>query len=372
MRNLTYFILLLLTFSCTEQTTRGKEITTVAEPEDSTSEVTLLIGGDMMMHMPQINCGHRGGSEYNFEDVFSLVKPEVEKADIAIANFETTLAPPPYTGYPRFCCPTAYLDAIINAGFDILTTANNHCCDKGGTGLTRTIEEMDARHVLHLGTYRNKAERDSLHPLIVEKNGIRIALLSLTYGTNGIPVPKPYYVNHLDTAEIAADVAMAKLLKSDVIIALPHWGTEYLRTPDKGQKALTDWMLSHGVDHVIGGHPHVIEPFEVREIDGEKRMVAYSLGNYVSAQSKPNTDGGSMLRMTLRKQGGKTILTDCSYTLHWVSPPKYSGKQVYKVIPAGYPDEQLTPAERNARNTFIQSTRKLMLEHNKGIEEYTY
>lgn len=369
MRKLTYLLVVLLGCSCTEKTTPTQVEAAEAALKDSVSEVTLLIGGDMMMHMPQLNCGHVGGSEYNFDDVFSLVKPTVEKADLAIANFETTLAPPPYTGYPCFCAPTSYLDAILHAGFDVLTTANNHCCDKGATGLTRTIDEMDARHVPHLGTYKDKAARDAQHPLIIEKNNIRIALLSFTYGTNGLPVPKPFYVNHIDTAEIARDIAVAKLLKSDVIIALPHWGIEYMRTASEEQKQLTDWMLAQGVDHVVGGHPHVIQPFEVRETDGEKHLVAYSLGNFVSAQSKPDTDGGSMVRLTLQKKGDTTRLTDCGYLLHWVSSPKTSGKRQYKVIPASYPDEQLTPLERAARKRFVDSARQLLGKHNKGVKE---
>ena len=230
---------------------------------------------------------------------------------------------------------------------------------------------MDSLGAKHLGTYRNQAERDSLYPFVIEHNNIRICLLNYTYGTNGIPVPKPYIVNLIDTTIIAQDIAKAKSLNPDVIICMPHWGDEYKLLPNQGQRDLANWLFEKGVDHIIGGHPHVVEPIEVREGEDGKHLLAYSLGNFVSNQSRPNTDGGTMVRMTLTKQGGKTILTDCGYNLYWVSrPPLSNNKHGYVVYPARYPTDGLTTTERTKRETYLKNTRDLFSKHNKGIEEY--
>ena len=130
-------------------------------------------------------------------------------------------------------------------------------------------------------------------------------------------------------------------------------------------------MFEKGVDHIIGGHPHVVEPIEVREGADGKHLLAYSLGNFVSNQSRPNTYGGTMVRMTLTKKDGKTTLTDCGYNLYWVSRPADCGnKHGYVVYPASHTTEGLTATERTKRETFLKTTRELFAKHNKGIEEY--
>lgn len=343
-----------------------------AAPELDTTQVTMIVGGDLMQHIGQVSAAQQGDGTYNYDYVFELVKPEVSRADVAIANFEVTLGGKPYTGYPCFSAPDEYLGAAIDAGFDILLTANNHCCDRRAKGLERTIQLMDQARVPHLGTYMNAEERAKNYPMLYEKNGIRFVLLNFTYGTNGIPVPKPFVVNWQDTTEIARDIAKAKTMQPDVIIAFPHWGIEYAQLPNEEMRQLTDWMLARGVDHVIGGHPHVLQPFEVREQNGEKHLVAYSLGNYVSNQSRPNTDGGGMVKLVFTKIGDKTRLTSSGYTLHWVSRPAVSGKKNYRIYPIGYPTDKMNAQERALRQKFINSQRALFEKHNKGIKEYVY
>ena len=242
--------------------------------------------------------------------------------------------------------------------------------DTYARGINRTIQMMDSLGVKHLGTYRNAAEREALYPFIIEHDSIRICLLNYTYGTNGIRVPAPCVVNLIDTTVIARDIAKAKSMNPDVIICMPHWGDEYVLLPNKGQRDLADWLFAHGVDHIIGGHPHVVEPIEVREQNGEKHLLAYSLGNFVSNQSRPNTDGGTMVRMTLTKRDGHTTLTDCGYNLYWVSRPVTSGRRQYRVLPAGFPADSLNATERAKRDTYLKNTRALFAKHNKGIEEY--
>ena len=361
-------VLLATTACCCTGNAQGGAVTTDSIPV--TQEVTLLFAGDLMQHKPQIDAAHRSDGSYDYSGVFDEMAPEIKKADIAIANFEVTLGGPPYKGYPQFCAPDEYLQAAIDCGFDVLTTCNNHSVDTYARGIRRTIEMMDSFGVQHLGTYVDEADRAAKYPFVIEKNGIRICLLNYTYGTNGIPVPKPCVVNLIDTAVIAKDIARAKAMKPDVIIAIPHWGDEYQLLPNKAQRDLADWLFAHGVDHIVGGHPHVVEPIEVRNINGVRHLLAYSLGNFVSNQSRPNTDGGTMVEMTLTKTDGHTALTDCGYTLYWVSRPVTSGKHNYRVLPSSYPTESLNATERTKRETYLKTTRALFAKHNIGIEEY--
>lgn len=368
--------LIVFTCCCTDKAgnglkaaTAGKTVTKNVPADTTTHRVTMLFAGDLMQHDGQIKAA-RTATGYEYDEVFAYVKPQVSAADIAVANFEVTLAGPPYKGYPTFSAPDEYLRAAINAGFDILMTANNHCCDTRAKGLERTLKMMDSLKVGHLGTYRNAAERERDYPFIVEKNGIKIALINFTYSTNGIPVPQPYVVNMLDTTQIGKDIRRARQMKPDVIIALPHWGVEYAQIPSQQQRELTEWMLRSGVDHVIGGHPHVVQPFEVRQsADNSRHLVAYSLGNYVSNQTKLNTDGGAMINLTLEKKNGKTRLADCDYTLFWVSRPLTSGKKNFRIYPSYHPTDQMNAAEKNLRWRYLNSTRTLFKKHNKGIQE---
>lgn len=365
-------LLLMLVIGCCSCTGNAQNNANASDAEREDS-VTLLFAGDIMQHSPQIQNALRPGGKYDYSGVFDLMKPEIERADLAIANFEVTLGGPPYKGYPQFSAPDEYLQACIDAGFDILTTCNNHSVDTHARGLERTIKMMDSLGVAHLGTYRNQAERDQDYPFIIEQHGIKICLLNYTYGTNGIPVPKPYIVNALDTVQMAADIRKAKSMKPDVIICMPHWGIEYALLPNKQQKDLADWMFRQGVDHIIGGHPHVVEPIEVRGEGNDRHVLAYSMGNFVSNQYKPNTYGGYMVRLTLTKKQGKTSLTDCGYGLYWVSRPVDSGnRNGYVVYPAGYSTDNLTQAEKTKRDTFLKTARDLFAKHNKGIEEYIF
>lgn len=327
----------------------------VQEPVER--HLSLLFAGDLMQHMPQIKAAMQSDGSYDYDDCFAGIREEVERADVAIANFETTLAGPPYSGYPRFSAPDDFLRGVIGAGFDILLTANNHCVDTHKEGMERTLMMMDSLGVPHLGTYRNSEERERNYPFLLEKNGLRVVLLDFTYGTNGIPVPEPFCVNMMDTAEIAADLAKARTMDPDIIIALPHWGIEYQTLPSQEQRDMADWLLAHGVDHIIGGHPHVAQPLELRG----RNLVAWSMGNLVSNQSKPNTYGGYMVRMDFMKSDTLTVLDDCCYTLYWVSrPPDCGYRHQHRILPIDYPDSLLTPTERQLRDAVRKSMRRLM------------
>ena len=223
----------------------------------------------------------------------------------------------------------------------------------------------------HLGTYVNAEARRKQYPFLLEKNGFRIVLLNFTYGTNGLKVTPPNIVNYIDTVEIKADIAKARQMKPDFIIAIPHWGIEYQLLPSAEQRQLADWLLRQGVDHIIGGHPHVPQPIELRN-NGNK-LVAYSLGNYISNQARPNTYGGVMVRMELSKKGNKAKLDNAGYCLYFVSRPAESGRKNFRIYSINTPDSMLNARERERRNTFAASIRNLFKQHNKGnIKEYKF
>lgn len=343
--------------------------TAISAPADSLS---LLFVGDLMQHKGQIDIARRPDGSFDYEACFYHVASEIRKADVAVANWEVTLGGKPYTGYPAFSAPDEFLYAVRKAGFDVLLTANNHCLDRRRMGLERTIDQMDSLHIFHTGTFRNQKEREENYPLLVERKGFRIVLLNYTYGTNGIPVSSPNVVNYIDRQQIRKDVLRARLMKPDAIIACMHWGMEYRLLPEQSERELAEYLLELGVDHVIGAHPHVIQPIEVKEdmTTPEKHVVAYSLGNFISNMSQRYTDGGVMLKLVLRKVNGKTRLVDCGYTFVWTSRPGLNGRNSFELYPSH--QELQTEQEKKRRTFFLQDARNLYSRYNKGIDEYFF
>ena len=335
----------------------------VTEPHEY--HLSILIAGDFMQHGPQIKAALQSDSSYNYDECFARVIPVIEDADVAIGNLEVTLGGKPYAGYPQFRAPDEYLQAIVDAGIDIILTANNHCLDSGKHGLERTILMMDSVGVPHVGTYLDSMDRAVNYPYLFEQNGIRVAILNFTYGTNGLKVEKPNIVNMMDTIVIAGDLAKAHSMNPDVIIALPHWGIEYQTLPSNEQRKMAKWLLDKGVDHVIGGHPHVAQPMELLN-DGQN-FVAYSLGNVISNQSMPNTYGGYMVRLYFVKNDSLTMLSDCAYIPYWVSRPHDNDfKHNYRLLSLDEPDSLLTAKERQQRDTISQAMRTLFEKYNVG------
>ena len=339
---------------------------------DTTARITLLFAGDLMQHITQINAARIDGDKYDYTDCFTLVRPLIEEADIAIGNFEVTLGGKPYRGYPCFSAPDDYVLAIRDAGFDVLLTANNHCLDSGRKGLERTIRMLDSLRIPHCGTYATPAARQKEYPLLIEKKGFRLALLNYTYGTNGLVVKEPNVVNYIDTTIIARDIVAAQAMQPDAIICCIHWGQEYQTRQNREQEQLADWLLAHGVTHIIGSHPHVVQPIEVRGTEETGRhLVVYSLGNYLSNMMKKNCDGGLMVTLELEKDS-VTRMKDASYELVWVSRPIVSHKKVHRLIPTSYPDSLLNTEEQRLRRIFYESAREIFRLHNKGISERGY
>lgn len=306
-------------------------------PTPDTSEVTILFAGDVMAHMPQINSAFDTSTDsYNFKPVFELVKPYISKADIAVANLETTLAGTPYSGYPQFSCPDSLAAALKDAGFDLLITANNHCLDRGKQGLEQTVKTLDALRIPHTGTFVNDSVRSATYPYIITENGIRIAFLNCTYGTNGFKAEVPNIVNFIDTLQLKQDIRKAKLANVDYTIVTLHWGNEYERDENASQRAIASFLFRNGADLVIGSHPHVVQParkYYLNSSDSSNfNIVAYSLGNYVSNQRDRYKDGGIMFQVKLRKVR-LTKLTEYSYIPTWVYKGYIAGKIEYRITP---------------------------------------
>lgn len=339
----------------------------------SQEKITLLFAGDLMQHQAQIDAAQKD-SKYNYDDCFKYLEKEISKADVAIANLEVTLGGKPYAGYPVFSAPDEFLYAIKKAGFDVLITANNHCLDKGAAGLERTISILDSVKILHAGTYANESQREQNYPLLIRKNGFCIALLNYTYATNGISVEYPNLVNYIDKEVIGRDIEKARSFRPDAIIACMHWGEEYKMLPNDEQKELTDWLIACGVTHIIGSHPHVVQPMELRKNPQtfSENVVVYSLGNFISNMSAPDTDGGVLLKLELKKRNQEVRVNKCSYGLVWTSRPVLSGKKNFILLPAAIPPKDISASEANRLSIFVNNTRAFFSEYNKGINEYIF
>ena len=370
-------LIIVLAISCkqkqTYETPHLPEVDTIAEEvpaKDTTYRISLLFAGDLMQHEDQFKFALKDDGTYDYSECFQYVKHEIESADIAVANFETTLAGPPYHGYPNFCSPDKFLVDCKAAGFDIMLTANNHTCDRRQAGLERTIRVMDSVGIQHLGTYLDTASFEQNYPLLVEKNGFRIAMLNYTYAINGATVHAPNIVTLIDTAKISIDIEKAKSMEPDVIIAFMHWGIEYMLEPDLSQKKLADWLFSKGVTHVIGGHPHIVEPIEIRtdSITSEKHLLAYSLGNFISNSMRQGTYCGMTIRLDLEKDSTVRI-SNCDYSLYFVTHPPINVHKQFRIYQTTVPDSLLNFHEAYRKQITIDTIRPFLNEKNKGIFE---
>lgn len=302
-------------------------------PQEGQDTINLLFVGDIMCHGPQFRSVLTEDG-YDFSDWFRHVKDEIRSADLAIGNLETTLSPSgPYSGYPRFISPSSLADALEDVGFDVLVTSNNHSYDSGQKGVEHTIDKLKSLGLYQTGTFKSELEASLYNPLIISIKGVQIALLNYTYGTNGIPVRPPVIVNKIDSTKITKDIHHAKANNADMILAFMHWGSEYLHRPDSEQRALSEFMIKEGVDHIIGAHPHVIQPIEVQNQKEKSNLIAFSLGNFISNQKKPNTDIGLMLKVSLIHQKSNTTLHRWEPIHVWRHKYVQSGKLRYEIIP---------------------------------------
>lgn len=320
-------------------TTQNTELVVdIPKKEDVTINMSVI--GDIMCHNSQYQDAFNG-STYDFSYVFSDIKDYISDADIAIGNLETTFAGASrgYSNYPTFNTPEQLAYNLKDFGIDVVSTANNHCMDTGYKGLVSTLNYLDDAGISHTGTSRTAEEQNTV--LIKEVNGIKIAFLSFTYGTNGIPVSseREYSVNLISDELILRQLQLAKKQNPDLICVSMHWGIEYQNTQNKEQERLANLLFQNGADIILGSHPHVLQPMEKRTItlaDGSTKegFVIYSLGNFMSGQTKERTRNSIILNIELTKNGetDKTTIGKVSYIPIYMYKNTSKSKQKYLVM----------------------------------------
>lgn len=295
------------------------QLATVFDGAQSTKSITLMMVGDMLIHTSVWNSGRRSDGTYNYDHFFANLTDEFANNDIAIVNQETILGGTEHglEDFPNFNSPQELGDAEAKAGVDVALTATNHALDQGFEGIKWDLSYWRDKHpeMMVPGVADSQELADTIH--IIERGGIKVALLNYTQHTNGIPLPDsaPWCVKKLHLSDLPGDVKRAREAGADFVIAFPHWGTEYVYTPDETQLEYGQVFLDAGVDAIIGTHPHVLENVDVRDgADGKKVPVFWSLGNFVSGQiEKPRMLGG-MAKLTLEKTGDACKVTEYSLT----------------------------------------------------------
>lgn len=260
-----------------------------AGDEQRIETMTLKATGDIMSNFGQIQYAYnKGGGTYDFSDSFMYISDFISDADLAIANYETTTDPnKDYAGHPRFNAPGEYLESIADAGFDIVTTANNHSLDSEIEGISTTIDAIEDAGLDYVGTSKKGKNRY----IIKQVGDIKIAFLSYTYGCNGIENlfvvrDEVDEVNYLDEEVIKKDIKDAKSRGADFVVVYPHWGIELRSEADQEQINLAHKMVDWGADLIIGNHPHVVQPYEMYESkNGNEGFIAYACGNFISIQN---------------------------------------------------------------------------------------
>lgn len=367
------FSVAVMIYSCTPSDKKRVEETpappVVEKPHiPKKTKLRILFAGDLMQHETQLKAARREDGTYSYTPCYHYIKNEVSSADIAVANLEVMLGGKRYRGYPMFCAPDSFLYAAKNAGFDLYLLANNHVMDCGKGGALRTLNLLDSLGLMHCGLYRDSIDRAARYPLMIEQGGERIAMLNYTYGTNGLNVPSPLIVNLIDKNVISKDVERAKELGAETIIACMHWGSEYVSLPPREVKDMANWLLKQGVTHVIGGHPHVLQPMELREdtVSGRRNAVVYSLGNLISAMYDRRRDGGAMVNLTLSKIDEQPKPAQLDYILTWVARPHRDGFDNFVILPAATPPDSISDTARSKIAEFLSDSRTLFEKYNAG------
>ncbi len=302
----------------------------VAQEPLQESQLKLVFTGDIMGHDTQIASALATGEPgYDYKPCFQYLRPYLQEADLVIGNLEVTFAGEPYKGYPAFSSPDELARALKWAGFDILVNANNHALDRGQKGLARTIEILEQEGLVQSGTFSDSGSRASYYPLVIEKKGIRIALLNYTYGTNGIKDRPPSIVNRIDKEQIREDMLKASTAQPDFILVTMHWGNEYKLTESTQQQELASFLFELGADAVIGSHPHVVQPIRGEEAGN---LVVYSMGNLISNQRTRPRDGGIVFEMVLSKDAHE--ITSHAYLPVWVWKPITKKGTRFTLVPA--------------------------------------
>lgn len=268
-----------------------------------TTSLTLGAIGDILIHDWVYEDAY-SGSNYNFKPMFQYVKDSLQAPDVLLANQETVLGGVEMglSSYPMFNSPQEVGDALIDAGIDIVSTANNHSLDRGEKGILSSISYYEKVGLPYVGFFKDKQDQNTIR--IMQKNGVKLAILAYSYGTNGIPVPegKEYLVNLIDKNKMKTEIHKAREL-ADVVVMSIHWGNEYQRIPTDEQQQLGQFLVDEGVDIVFGHHPHVLQPMQMLKTkDQRNAFIVYSLGNFLSGQMWDYKDIGGLATISITKK----------------------------------------------------------------------
>ena len=331
--------------------------------------------GDVMCHNTQYMDAYNSSTDsYDFLYVFEDIQTYIQSADISIGSLETTFAGKDrgYSNYPTFNSPEQLAYDLSEMGLDVLSTAGNHSLDKGFSGLSNTLDVLDDANISHSGTYRSQEDRDSV--LIKDVNGVKVAILSYTYGTNGIPVPsdKEFCVNLIDKDLIKQDIENAKSQNADVIISCMHWGIEYQTTPNDEQEDLADFLFENGVDIIFGNHPHVLQPMEKRSVtlaDGTVKdcFVVYALGNFICDQNSENTRNSIILNLDITKNpDGKISIDKVDYVPIYMYKNSNLSIRKMKLLDI---EKSISDYENGVDTSISSSTYNLLKDELENIKE---
>lgn len=323
--------------------TRKKYVVTAEAPSKTPAafqkyqpaSVSLIAVGDNLIHNTLLKDASTGSGSYDFTPFYEKIKPYIQAADIAIVNQESPLGTGTPSAYPSFNTPQACGDALIDAGFDVVSHANNHAMDSGSSAVYDTLDFWDSRAdsgVIRIGIARDAEDRAQVRYL--ERNGIKIGFLAYTYGLNGYSLPNdnPALVSLIDKEKIAEEMAAVKE-QCDAVVVLMHWGEEYQTTENREQDDLAEFLTENGATLIIGGHPHVCQPCEwIESENGNRAFCIYSTGNFISAQNQTNTMVEAMLQVTLTRQKDGSVVVENPGVMPLVCYFN-SGWRGYRVLP---------------------------------------
>jgi len=316
-----------------------------AKDQEEETSARIMAHGDLLYHDIIYMSAKKEDGSYDFHENFEYVTPWLKQADLAIGDFEGTINKDHYlAGYPLFNAPGQVMDAIKDAGYHVLDLAHNHVLDSQIEGVISTADAIEKAGMTPIGVYTHES-RDQAPLVIKEVNGIKVALLAYSYGFNGIEQSisqEDYnrYLSDLNEDKMKAEIERAEK-EADITVIMPQMGVEYRIEPTEEQKVLYHKMIEWGADIIFGGHPHVVEPSEIVEKDGDRKLIIYSMGNFISNQRIETMQGvdnakwterGVLMDVTVKKKGGKTTIETAKAHPTWVNR---TPKGTYS--PEGYP-----------------------------------
>ncbi|MDE5977275.1 MAG: CapA family protein [Turicibacter sp.] len=343
------------------------EVTFSLGPEICVYDATMVAIGDILLHDAVYNDFRLDGDTFDFSPLFEQVRPYIEPADFAFVNQETNIGGVEIglSSYPNFNSPYEIVRDLVNVGFNMFSRANNHTLDKGEAGILAAEKNWDMfEGIITSGSTDSMEKREQIP--VIEENGIKVALLAYSYGFNGYTVPedKPYLANEFDYEQALIDIEKAKKV-SDVIIVSMHWGIEYSNTPSDLQLEQAQWLADQGVHVIIGTHPHVLQPIDrLVGKDGNETIVAYSLGNFISAQEGIERLVGGIMKFDIKKTTiGDEVMIE-------IDQPQFM--PTYNYPESGRRGYQLVPLIESEKSGYFETVKDLMENYSSHVEVVDY